>query len=69
MPGLEHSWAHGGHFWAHVGAIMAPSATLEWHWVAQGAQSDEVTRWMLVKGGQCWWMLVNVKGQRQGRGP
>ena len=49
MPGLEHSWAHGGHFWARVGAIMAPSATLECHGVTQGAHSDEVPRSLLVE--------------------
>ena len=58
MPGLEHSWAHGGHFWARVGAIMAPSATLECHGVTQGAHSDEVPRSLLVE----------AKGLRQRRG-
>ena len=62
MTLLARTLAHGEHFWAHVGAIMALSGALERHWVAQGAQSAPCSA---VRGGQCWSMLVNVgQGER-----
>ena len=51
----ECTWAHGGHFGAHVGAIVAPSMTLE-------CQKCSLFR---RSGGS---MLVNGEGLRQRRG-
>ena len=50
MPLLELTWAHDGHFAAHVKAPMVLSAASERHWVTQGGQKSPFS---VVNLGKC----------------